>query len=82
MSRDLNEVKGRGAALQMAMGRLFEAGGIASKCQGPEEVGVDVMSREDSKEVNWIGMEGDRESRKGWNRELWDTRLCRAFSAL
>lgn len=41
-----------------------------------------MMSQEESKEVNWIGMEGDRESGKGWDRGLWDTRLCRTFSAL
>lgn len=66
MSRDLSEVKG--ARLTDSHGKNV-GGRRDSKCQSPEEMGVDVMSWEDSKELHWIGTEGGRESARGWDRE-------------
>lgn len=50
-----------------------------SRHQGPEEMWC-VLSWEDSEEVRLTGMEV--EEGKGWlDRESWETRLYRAFSA-
>lgn len=66
MSRDLSEVKG--ARLTESHGKNVR-GRRDSKCQSPEEMGVDVRSWEASKEVHGIGTEGGRESGRGWDRE-------------